>query len=188
MLTGVKAIDVAHIYPFCLLKEEEDDFGKRHSFWHMLKNFWPEKKVAVWEAELSPNGTHEKGLETARNLITLSKDAHDYWNKGVFALKPISVSDDNTTLTIQFFWQAKHQEVQPTMSLLTAPLSSKDLDSNNGAYLTNFRGPQDRRITSGDIFVLKTDDVEARPRGQASNCLRCSGSFSVLQVWQVRQI
>lgn len=129
----------------------------------MLKNFWPEEKVAAWEAELFPNGTHEKGLETARNLITLSKDAHYNWNKGLFALKPISVSDDNTTLTIQFFWQAKHQEIQPTMSLLTTPLSAKDLDSNNGAYMADFRGPQDRRVKSGDIFELKTDDAEARP-------------------------
>lgn len=129
----------------------------------MLKNFWPEEKVTAWEAELFPNGTHEKGLDTARNLITFSKDAHDYWNKGVFALKPISVSDDNTTLTIQFFWQAKHQDIQPTMSLLTTPLSTKDLDSNNGACLADFRGPQVRRVKSGDIFELKTDDVEARP-------------------------
>ena len=163
VLTGVPAIDVAHIYPFCLLKKEEEAYGKRHSFWHMLKIFWPEDKVAAWEAELFQNGTHEKGLETASNLITLSKDAHDYWNKGVFALKPISVSDDKTTLTIQFFWQAKHQETQPTMSLLTTPLSTKDLDSNNGAPLTDYRGPQDRRLKSGDIFELKTDDAEARP-------------------------
>jgi hypothetical protein len=139
----------------------------------MLKNFWPEEKVAAWEEELFPDGTHEKGLETARNLITLSKDAHACWNKGAFALKPISVSDDNTTLTIQFFWQAKHQEIQPTMSLLTTPLSTKDLDSNNGDRLTHNHKPQDRRVESGDtfyravksgdIFELKTDDPEARP-------------------------
>jgi HNH endonuclease len=166
VLTGVPSIDVAHIYPFCLLKREKDAFGIRHSFWNMLKNFWPEEKVAAWEAELFPNGTHENGLETARNLISLSKDAHDYWNKGAFALKPIFLSDDKTTLTIQFFWQAKHQEIQPTMSLLTTPLSTKDLDSNNGARLTNYRvkyGDSFKLIKSGDIFELKTDDAEARP-------------------------
>jgi hypothetical protein len=69
----------------------------------MLKNFWPNEKVAAWEAELFPNGMHERGLETTRNLITLSKDTQHYWNKEAFALKPISMSDDNTTLTVQFF-------------------------------------------------------------------------------------
>ncbi|KAF4631716.1 hypothetical protein G7Y89_g6415 [Cudoniella acicularis] len=66
VLTGSQAIEIAHIYPFCFLKEEKDGFSKRHSFWDMLKNFWPEEKVAAWEAELFPNGTHRNGLENAR--------------------------------------------------------------------------------------------------------------------------
>lgn len=74
----------------------------------MLRNFWPEEKITTWKAAIFPDGPEERGLETARNMITLSADAHILWNEGAFALKPVSVSEDNITLTIQFFWQAKH--------------------------------------------------------------------------------
>ena len=163
VLTGTRAIQVAHIYPFCLLTKEEDTFGKRHVFWRMLRNFWPEEKITTWEAAILPDGPGECGLETARNMITLSADAHILWNEGAFALKPISVSEDNTTLTIQFFWQAKHPLVMPTINLTTIPLSTRNLESNDETRLIDCRQSEDRRIKSGDLFELTTDDSEARP-------------------------
>lgn len=153
-------MEVAHIYPFCLLKKEEDTFGKRHFFWRMLRNFWPEEKITTWEEAIFVHGTEECGLETSRNMITLSRDAHMAWNEGAFALKPISVSEDNATLTIQFFWQTKHPLVMPTINLTTVPLSTRNLDSNDGARLYH---QSDRRIKSGDLFELTTDDPEERP-------------------------
>jgi len=135
----------------------------------MLSNFWPKEKIAAWEAEIFPNAEHNPGIETARDLITLSENAHSMWNRGAFALKPISVSDDHTTITIQFFWQAKHED-QATMNLLTTPQSTKDLDYNIGAFGGNGRSTliDTRRnpfhtVKSGDIFQLQTDDSEARP-------------------------
>jgi hypothetical protein len=126
-LTGDGNLEVAHIYPFHSLKNKEEDiFGPRHIFWDHLKNFWPEEKVAAWEAELFPRGIHEMGIERVYNLITLSATAHRYWNRGAFALKPISMSDDNTTLKVQFFWQKKQKVAQATMSLLTTPFSTED--------------------------------------------------------------
>jgi hypothetical protein len=170
VLTGDGSIEAAHIYPYHSLKNKEEDiFGPRHIFWDHLKNFWPVEKVAAWEAELFPNGMHEIGIERVYNLITLSPVAHSYWNRGAFALKPISVDDNNTTLKVQFFWQKKQNNTQATMSLLTTPFSTKDLDQNEGAFdfgntrLTDIRGPQPCYIKSGDIFELKTDNAEARP-------------------------
>ena len=96
-------------------------------------------------------------------MITLSADAHILWNEGAFALKPISVSEDNTTLTIQFFWQAKHPLVMPTINLTTIPLSTRNLESNDETRLIDCRQSEDRRIKSGDLFELTTDDPEARP-------------------------
>ena len=129
----------------------------------MLRNFWPKEKITTWEAAIFPDGTEEGGLETARNMITLSADAHILWNEGAFALKPISVSEDNTALTIQFYWQAKHPLVMPTINLTTRPLSTRNLESNNGTRLIDMRQSEDRRIKSGDLFELTTDDPEARP-------------------------
>ena len=162
VLTGTRAIQVAHIYPFCLLTKEEDTFGKRHVFWRMLRNFWPEEKITAWEAAVFPGGPEERGLETARNMITLSADAHILWNEGAFALKPISVSEDNTTLIIQLFGQARYSPIMPTINLTTIPLSTRDLDHGNRERPIDFRQSEVRMIKSGDLFELTTDDPEAR--------------------------
>jgi HNH endonuclease len=157
---------VAHIYPFCRLKDSEEDiFGARHTFWNHLKNFWPEEKVAAWEAELFPAGLSESGGEIVHNLITLSKGTHIYWNRGAFALKPISICDNNTTLKVQFFWQKKQNNTQAAMSLLTIPLSTEDLDYNEGAFDNGDTKLyyEDKRIKSGQIFELKTDDSIKKP-------------------------
>ena len=109
------------------------------------------------------------GVERVYNLVTLSSDAHGYWNRGAFALKLISVNEDKTALKVQFVWQKKQNNTQATMSLLTTPFSTEDLDQNIGAFdsgnakLTDFRRLQTRYIKSGDIFELKTDDVIERP-------------------------
>jgi hypothetical protein len=131
-----------------------------------LKIFWPKEKVDAWAEEVFPQNTSEIGVERVYNLITLSRTAHGYWNRGAFALKPIFVNDDNTRLKVQFFWQKKQKDTQATMSLLTTPVSTKDLDHNEGAFdaggdtvLFNAR----KCIKSGDIFELKTDDAIARP-------------------------
>ena len=136
-------------------------------FWDHLKNFWSKETVATWEATLFPRGLSETGDERVDNLMVLSKTAHVYWNRGAFALKPLSISDNNTTLKVQFFWQKKQTDIQATMSLLTEPHSTKDLDQNEGAFdhhgHTRLRYPDDIAIKSGDIFELKTTDPINQP-------------------------
>ncbi|KAE8443742.1 hypothetical protein EG329_001422 [Mollisiaceae sp. DMI_Dod_QoI] len=169
VLTRDKAIEVAHIYPFCRLSGlEENVCGARHIFWDHLRNFWSKEKVATWETKLFPNGLSEQGEERVDNLLTLSKVAHVYWNRGAFALKPISLSDDNTILKVQFFWQKKQPDLQATISLCTIPLSTEGLDHNEGAFddddsLNKLNRQDDKRIKSGDIFDLKTDDPIKKP-------------------------
>ncbi|ESZ95407.1 hypothetical protein SBOR_4202 [Sclerotinia borealis F-4128] len=154
VLSGESVIEVAHIYPFCRLStSEENVFGVRHMFWEYLKNLWSEETVAAWQAELFPRGLSETGDERVDNRITLSVTAHRQWNRGAFALKPISISDEDTTL-------------KATMSLLTIPLSTEDLDHNDGAFdhgntTLNCSGP--KAIKSGQIFELKTTDPIEKP-------------------------
>jgi hypothetical protein len=133
-----------------------------------LKNFWPETKVAAWEAELFPEGLHEVGGETVYNLITLSRIAHDEWGRGAFALKPISVSDDGMTLTVQFFWQKKQKDIQTTMSLTTKPFSTEGLEENTGAFRDDsksglYNARTEQEIKSGDYFDLQTTDPTTKP-------------------------
>jgi HNH endonuclease len=168
VLTRDADIQLAHIYPFHSIKHKEEDiFGARHMFWDLLKNFWPEEKVAAWQAELFPEGINKIGLERVSNLITLCPNAHTIWDRGAFALKPISVSNDNTTLKLQFFWQKRQQDTQGTMSLLTIPFSTEHLDQNEGAYdhgnTLLFNLHTRKPITSGEFFELQTDDPDTIP-------------------------
>ncbi|KAJ8103630.1 hypothetical protein POJ06DRAFT_293493 [Lipomyces tetrasporus] len=128
------------------LADERDNFrcvlsgdSSRESAWDHLKNLWPEQKIADWELELFQKGRHEMGEEkTYLNLITLSRTAHDMWARGAFALKPISVSNDNMTL--------------------------KHLDQNDGAFdsARALLYYADKRITSGQFFELRTNDTTAK--------------------------
>ena len=164
-------MEVAHIYPFHSISHQEaDKFGQRHIFWGHLKNFWPQEKIAAWEAELFPAGISECGEEKVYNLITLSTTAHRLWAQGAFALKPISELADKTTLKVQFFWQKK-QEAQTAMNLLTMPFSTAELIQNTdtvaggAAMLIREDGGVENisAIRSGDYFTLQTDDPETKP-------------------------
>jgi len=88
------------------------------------------------------------------------------WARGAFALKPISESDDKTTLKVQFFWQKKQQEAQTAMSLLTTPFSTQGLSQNADVFPTVaklFKEDENDVIRSGDYFTLRTDDPETQP-------------------------
>lgn len=132
-----------------------------------MRNFSPKEKVEAWEAELFPAGIHEFGIERVYNLITLSRGAHDMWARGAFALKPISESDDKTTLKLQFFWQKKQQEAQTAMSLLTTPFSTEGLSQNtdvfNGVAKLLREDENVAAIRSGDYFTLQTNDPATKP-------------------------
>jgi hypothetical protein len=88
------------------------------------------------------------------------------WARGAFALKPISESDDKTTLKVQLFWQKKQQEAQSAMSLLTTPFSTQGLSQNTDVFKSVaklFREDENNFIRSGDYFTLQTDDPETKP-------------------------
>jgi hypothetical protein len=107
-----------------------------------------------------PDGLEQNGNDSTANLISLS---HVYWNKGQFALKPISVSADSKTLTVQFFWQAKRSVVMPKINLATIPLSTRDLDRYRNNALYDGRQINCPKIESGQLFEITTDNPEVRP-------------------------
>ena len=146
-------------------QKEEDKGGLRHQFWNYLRIFWSEEKVTAWEAKLFPQGIHEKGHEEAYNLILLAPHVHAIWERGLFALKPISESNDKKTLTVQFWWQTKQTDSFPIISLTTQPHSTKGLKETRGAhggYIWIF-DKNGKKIQSGDCFELQTDDPIQKP-------------------------
>ena len=110
------------------------------------------------------------GVEGCFNLISLSPDAHDLWNQGLFALKPLKLSRDQKKLTVQFFWQVQgNYEIESQIDLLTEPTSSKGLEvavnkSGKHHWLTRLENDGSTpRIHSGDMFTFTTTDPKKLP-------------------------
>ena len=134
-------------------------------FWDLLYLFWGPDRVDKWRRKIFPNAENpETGVEEPFNLICLSSDARDMWNKGKFALQPLELSSDNTELTVKFFWQVPNQ-YQPTsrIDLLTEPTSSKGLNRSDGRWLSYEDGDSLHHIHSGQVFKFKTTDAKKLP-------------------------
>jgi hypothetical protein len=89
-------------------------------FWDLLNTFWDAERIDRWKKELF--GDSETGVDRCYNLVCLSADAHTRWNMGLFALKPLELSDDGRKLSVQLFWQSQYNhEFNDRIDLLTEP-------------------------------------------------------------------
>ena len=135
VLTGYSIVEVAHIYPYCLLDGARDIGTGTTNVWSMLNNFFTPAQVQKWRESIFPNGNSQMGVETAENMITLSKHAHELWNMGGFALKPIYIQGDKKRLIMQFFWQARHEDlINEPLKFTTLPRSTRGLISYQDDY------------------------------------------------------
>jgi hypothetical protein len=173
VLTKKPSPQAAHVFPQCLLQPRPKfDRNKMSSaipdFWQSLAIFWGTDQVNKWKNTIFPDGV---GVERCFNLISLSAEAHDMWKKGLFAFKPLKLSRDRKTLSVQFFWQVPDKyKVNNEVDLLTEPPSSEGLDMvgeetvGDGYFLA--RHGNDRslsRIRSGDTFNFTTKDPKNLP-------------------------
>ena len=99
-------------------------------FWEQLNLFWNEDRINKWKNTIFPDSQNpEIGVERCFNLISLASHAHDMWNMGLFALKPLELSRNRKELTVQFFWQVPgNHGVKSQIDLLTEPTSSEGLE------------------------------------------------------------
>jgi hypothetical protein len=137
-------------------------------FWQSLAVFWGEDKINEWKNKIFPNSQNpDVGVERCFNLISLSPDAHDMWNRGSFALKPLKLSRDRKKLTVKFFWQVQCKyEIGSEVDLLTEAPSSEGLDLvGDGEFLGRLEndGSSLRHIHSGERFTFTTEDPENLP-------------------------
>lgn len=154
MLTGNTEHDVAHIFPFSILKRPSDS-DSLLNFWKTLKAYWSDDRIQEWQNAIFPN--QNKGVETCCNLICLSPDAHAYWGKPYFALQPIELSADEKRLDVKLHWVPRRGRCT-NVDILSPPPSLEGLD---GIKLYHF--PTNRQIFSGDLFSLTTDDPVNHP-------------------------
>jgi HNH endonuclease len=131
-------------------------------FWNILHLFWDEDRVEKWRSSQNP----DIGVEGCVNLISLSPNAHDMWNRGLFALKPLELSPDRKKLTVQFFWQVPGgYKMKSRIDLLTEPASSEGLDFvGEGYFLSRYENDvKTPHIQSGETFTFTTEDPKNLP-------------------------
>jgi hypothetical protein len=120
-----------------------------------------------WRRTIFPDPENPNvGAEGCFNLISLTPTAHDMWNRGLFALKPLKLSRDQKKLTVQFFWQVpSNYDIESQIDLLTEPTSSKGLDLlPNGCVLPHVNDDgSSPRIQSGETFTFTTKDPKNLP-------------------------
>ena len=155
LIKAGEPIEVAHIHPCCWRSENRNNLAEP-SFSETLRQFWSQERVDAWYDSIFPGGT-----EACYNLMCLCPNAHAYWGKAYFALKPIGLSTDKKRLEVQFFWLTKSNRASQ-VAMLQRPLLPVDLDQ--GPNVTRLSNVQtDRKICSGDQISLETDDPITNP-------------------------
>ena len=164
----------AHIFPHCMLqpRPKPDRNNPKLSsgildLWRSLAVFWGKDQINKWKNTIFPDSQNpDIGVERCFNLISLSQQAHAMWNDGLFALKPLNLSRDQKTLTVQFFWQVPgNYEIDSEVDLLTEPQSSEGLELvGDGYHLTRVQNDGSTpRIRSGETFTFTTKDPKNLP-------------------------
>ncbi|KAE8399494.1 hypothetical protein BDV37DRAFT_287513 [Aspergillus pseudonomiae] len=160
VLTGfLEPLEVAHIYPYSIGQKGENEL---QDFWRVLTFFWIPEKVRSWsEHVLGPDGT-----ETCSNMMCMVNVAHKLWEKARFALKPLSLSEDQRVLTVQFFWLPTNLYFRgipaiETPSPFPRDFSSSTVNGEHSAKLYNIA--TDTKLCSGDIITFETDNPVSHP-------------------------
>ncbi|EEH41170.2 hypothetical protein PAAG_03456 [Paracoccidioides lutzii Pb01] len=96
-ITKGEVFEVAHIFPHCVINKKPSTNldASIPSFWNLLDEIFKDPS----NPDKSTDGCH--------NMICLNPTAHHLWAKGMFALRPVSLSDDRKELAVQFYWQPR---------------------------------------------------------------------------------
>ena len=130
--------------------------------------------MEAWRRQIFPFFDHpDIGVDSVFNLICLSPDAHDLWNQGAFALRPLDGSDEYK-LEVEFVWQTRYKLPSSSkVDLLMEPASSQglcassthlnDADTQILVWADYSIPPKPIPIFSGARFTFTTTDPVKRP-------------------------
>ncbi|KAB8239522.1 HNH endonuclease signature motif containing protein [Aspergillus alliaceus] len=161
ILTGYREpLEVAHIFPYSLSQREKAELD---IFWENLGMYWSTEKINKWKEQVLGSG----GTEICPNLMCMSNLAHKLWETARFALKPLSISEDQRVLKVKFYWMSINK-FSDNMSSKKAPspfpdgrLSSIKVEGKHNAKLFNIN--TEKALRSGDVLTFKTDDPVGHP-------------------------
>ncbi|KAH8805662.1 hypothetical protein F5884DRAFT_755225 [Xylogone sp. PMI_703] len=146
-----RPLRIAHIYAFSIYEAVGGN-----TYWSYLRMFWSAERVERWKKALLT----EKRTEVCENLISMSPNAHAYWGRAYFALKPIKVSDDKKSMTVQFFWLQKSQ-VPKLVTLGEVPQTVATTNTVNKVKLHHY--DTNEPLHSGEMITITTDDPVKTP-------------------------
>ncbi|GKZ40082.1 hypothetical protein AbraIFM66950_002274, partial [Aspergillus brasiliensis] len=107
-----------------------------------------------------PNGT-----EVCSNLLCMTNLAHKLWKKARFALKPLSLSEDQRSLKVQFYWLPVYRYRARVSATEVPERFPYNLSGTavHGQETVLFSIVTDRKICSGDILTFTTDNPDSHP-------------------------
>lgn len=99
-----------------------------------------------------------------KNLFCLAPSVHKYHENAYFALKPVEMSEDETSLTLRFCWLPCINN-PPEMRISTKPNISPtgDRRENGSKVVRLWNVKTEKKICSGDQIVMRTVDKEKYP-------------------------
>ena len=114
--------------------------------------FWPPKQVKELQGLLQePN--HEKA-----NLLVLDRTSHGYWNKCLFALRPLEVDSALPSLRLQFLWLNPVRTDAQVLDYTENKAANGSLCDNRDADSRT-----SRNIQSGDVLLITTRENKTYP-------------------------
>lgn len=161
----VYGLHVSHIVPF-----KVDNTPKERE-WNLFKVFWGEERVDKWREVIMTGKGHEATMDTERveNLITFNLQVHLWWEDCLFALRPISINQDKTSMDVAFHWLPAPEHIKSKASDLVAtlehpfPHGADSFEDSPGKNICLMHGETRSIILSGHIFTITTDDPVHKP-------------------------
>ncbi|KAJ5101874.1 sugar transporter family protein [Penicillium alfredii] len=161
------SLEVVHLYK---ITEWADD---QRLFWATIKLFWGESRAKIWQdatittttttttTNINTTNNPLQSSETPSNLVCLMSSVLSLWRSACFALKPLRVTPDQRVLQAQFCW-LRPASYRNLVSTTEMPRLQPDFESGTQqAGLWECVG--DRRIRTGDVIDIRTDDPQKRP-------------------------
>ncbi|KAL3475450.1 hypothetical protein BJX99DRAFT_229602 [Aspergillus californicus] len=93
-------------------------------------------------------------------MLCLAPTVQCFWRKGLFALKPIGISDNQRELTVEFYWMG--ESLWEPKNLSTPPAKPTNLDGTINIRVSRLLNCETMKcICTGDKLTFTTNIMAA---------------------------
>jgi hypothetical protein len=167
VITGARKVyQTARLFPVLVTKPPSDIEPAFPGIWKYVNFFWDRNTAERWKkAVFNSSFDPSRPVNDCTNLICLRNDLRTAWANGLFALRPVFVSNDKTEIEVEFHWQPRARHATSDLIDVTQePLPSKDVSSVEGLVVVlPSRGNSFLPIQSGHRFKITTHNPVDHP-------------------------